>query len=165
MRDTDATRFANTWKRVGTVEAGSAVWELSTLAVDPDIQKQGLSRYLMEMVEGEAKRQFKTENDELQRKGEPLLGRLMMIIVTIKQKNFDLYSRRGFVQDYETSYPAGYMVCCSRFMLHELTDVPTGKRRRLHGGQHVQGTRSVVKLALTPGLKTLVIKSTEATKG
>lgn len=48
---TQEQKWANTWKRFGLLEPGTAAWELSTMAVDPNSQKQGLAGYLMKLVD------------------------------------------------------------------------------------------------------------------
>lgn len=98
---------ANTWKRFGSVPSGTAAWELSTMAVDPRLQRQGLAGYLMELAEDEIKGRFKAVADEAH--GDARATRLLTMITTIKQRNFDFYSRKGFVEDYETQYEKGWL--------------------------------------------------------
>lgn len=102
----DETRRSNTWKRFGLVPAGTAAWELSTMAVDPNLQRQGLARYLMKLTEDEIKRRFKAVVDEAKENEKPT--RLLTMITTIKERNLDFYRRRGFKEDYETRYEAGW---------------------------------------------------------
>lgn len=102
----DDTARANTWKRFGPVPDGTAAWELSTMAVDPSLQRQGLAGYLMKLTEDEIRRRFTALAAEDGNNVKPT--RLLTMITTIKERNFEFYRRRGFVEDYETKYGPGW---------------------------------------------------------
>lgn len=103
----EATARANTWKRFGPVPDGTSAWELSTMAVDPSLQRQGLAGYLMRITEDEIKRRFNALAAG-EAEGEKRPTRLVTMITTIKERNFEFYSRRGFVEDYEMRYEKGW---------------------------------------------------------
>lgn len=93
----------NTFTRFGAVADGTEMWELSTMAVDPGLQRQGLAGYLMRITEAEVKRQFIAGNDAGEQR------KLVMALTTLKQVNEPFYTRRGFVKDYEVEYPVGHI--------------------------------------------------------
>jgi GNAT superfamily N-acetyltransferase len=84
--------------RSGASEPNTEGWELSSMAVDPTLQRQGLAGLLMDLVEGEVKRRFLVARDEGGKAG---VG-LVMLLTTIKEINWGFYSRRGYAADYET---------------------------------------------------------------
>lgn len=103
----DATARENTWKRFGPVPEGTVAWELSTMAVDPELQRQGLAGYLMRLTEEEIKRRFRVVVEEAADDANSV--QLLTMITTIKERNFEFYARRGFVEDYETRYEKGWL--------------------------------------------------------
>lgn len=80
-------------------------WELSLMAVDTSLQRQGLAGLLMNLVEGEVKRRFVLSRAE---RGLPDL-RLVMLLTTVKEINWDFYVRRGYQLDYETFHGPGWI--------------------------------------------------------
>jgi GNAT superfamily N-acetyltransferase len=84
--------------RSGASEPDTEGWELSSMAVDPALQRQGLAGLLMDLVEAEVKRRFLVARAE---RNEPDVG-LVMLLTTIKEINGGFYSRRGYGADYET---------------------------------------------------------------
>jgi GNAT superfamily N-acetyltransferase len=84
--------------RSGAGEANPEGWELSSMAVDPALQRQGLAGLLMDLVEGEVKRRFLVARAEGGKAG---VG-LVMLLTTIKEINGGFYARRGYGADYET---------------------------------------------------------------
>jgi GNAT superfamily N-acetyltransferase len=93
----------NTWTRFGPLEPDGDAWELSTMAVDPSMQRQGLAAYLMRLAEDEIKRKW------IEERGRDSGRRLRVMITTIKQVNHAFYSKRGFTMDYEVSYEKGHL--------------------------------------------------------
>jgi len=94
---------ANTFKRFGLVADGTEAWELSTMAVDPGLQRQGLAGYLMKLTEDEIKRSFKATH------GGHDKMKLLILLTTIKEINEEFYAKRGFTLDYEVVYPIGHL--------------------------------------------------------
>jgi GNAT superfamily N-acetyltransferase len=84
--------------RSGPAEPDTEGWELSSMAVDPALQRQGLAGLLMDLVEGEVRRRFLVARAEGGKAG---VG-LVMLLTTIKEINWGFYSRRGYAADYET---------------------------------------------------------------
>jgi len=104
--DRDSRRAA-TWKRFGPVPHEAAAWELSTMAVDPDVHKQGIASYLMKLVEDEMRSRYRAILEEASEDEKP--NRLWTLITTIKERHFDFYSRRNFVIDEEKRYEKGWL--------------------------------------------------------
>lgn len=100
------TARANTWRRYGPVPAGTIAYELSTMAIDPKQQRQGIAGFLMKLCEDEMKRRFKLLADEAEDDAKPT--QLLEMLTSVKEKNMAFYARRGFVMDYETAYPKGW---------------------------------------------------------
>ena len=92
-----------TFVRLGPVAPDVEAWELSTMAVDVKLQRQGLASYLMKLVEDEMKRRFLADCSD------PSSKQLRQMITTIKEKNEPFYLRRGFAKDYEMFYEKGHM--------------------------------------------------------
>lgn len=90
--------------RTGPSQPNTEGWELSSMAVDPSLQRQGLAGLLMELVEAEVKRRFMLARAE---RGMPDLG-LVMLLSTIKDINWDFYVRRKYRPDYETFQGPGW---------------------------------------------------------
>ncbi|KAL1582038.1 hypothetical protein WHR41_09463 [Cladosporium halotolerans] len=84
--------------RTGILEPSTEGWELSTMAVDPSLQRQGLAGLLVKLVEGEVKRRFVLERAE---KG-TLRLQLVILLSTVKEINLAFYIRRLYHADYET---------------------------------------------------------------
>ena len=91
--------------RIGASEPNTEGFELSSMAVSPSLQRQGLAGFLMTLVEEEVKRRFLITRAET---GPPDLG-LVMLLTTIKQINAEFYTRRGYSLDYETVHEAGFL--------------------------------------------------------
>jgi GNAT superfamily N-acetyltransferase len=91
--------------RSGVFGPQSEGWELSLMAVDPSSQRQGLASLLMNLVEGELKRRFVLDRAE---RGLPDL-KLVMLLTTCKEVNWDFYVRRGYQLDYETYFGPGWL--------------------------------------------------------
>ena len=91
--------------RIGASEPNTLGFELSSMAVSPSLQRQGLAGFLMTLVEEEVKRRFLITRAET---GPPDLG-LVMLLTTIKQINAEFYTRRGYSLDYETVHEAGFL--------------------------------------------------------
>jgi GNAT superfamily N-acetyltransferase len=89
------------WKRLAPVPEGKVAWELSTMAVDSMAQRQGLAGYLMKLAEDEVRRRYKASDGTSEKQ-------LILVITTIKERNGQFYSRRGFTKDYEIWYEKGY---------------------------------------------------------
>jgi GNAT superfamily N-acetyltransferase len=95
----------STFTRSGVFGPHSEGWELSLMAVDPSLQRQGLAGLLMKLVEGEVKRRFVLDRAE---RGLPDL-KLVMLLTTLKEINWDFYVRRGYQLDYETYHGPGWL--------------------------------------------------------
>ena len=91
--------------RSGVFGPDSEGWELSLMAVDPSLQRQGLAGLLMNLVESEVKRRFVLERAE---RGLPDL-KLVMLLTTVKEINWNFYVRRGYQLDYETFHGPGWL--------------------------------------------------------
>lgn len=91
--------------RTGASEPNTEGFELSSMAVSPSLQRQGLAGLLMELVEEEVKRRFLISRAET---GPPDLG-LVMLLTTVKEINFEFYSRRNYEADYETFHGPGFL--------------------------------------------------------
>ncbi|KAK5165689.1 uncharacterized protein LTR77_008611 [Saxophila tyrrhenica] len=110
---------ANTFKRFGLVDDDTEAWELSTLAVDPQLRRQGLAGHLMRMREAEVKRRFVVG---MEKGGK---AKLRMLLTTIKEVSGAFHLGRGFKVDYEVRYPEGHMGAPSGFtVVHMSKDVP-----------------------------------------
>lgn len=90
--------------RTGPSQPDTEGWELSSMAVDPSLQRQGLAGLLMDLVDGEVKRRFLLFREE---QGRPEL-RLVMLLTTVKEINGQFYARRGWRADYETFQGPGW---------------------------------------------------------
>lgn len=90
--------------RTGPSQPNTEGWELSSMAVDPSLQRQGLAGLLMDLVDTEVKRRFILAREE---SGKPEL-RLVMLLTTIKEINGQFYARRGWQADYETFHGPGW---------------------------------------------------------
>lgn len=91
--------------RTGPSEPNTEGFELSSMAVSPSLQRQGLAGLLMELVEAEVKRRFLISRAET---GPPDLG-LVMLLTTVKEINHNFYSRRSYQADYETFHGPGFL--------------------------------------------------------
>lgn len=94
-------RKDSTWLRLEPIPDGKEAWELSTMAVDPSLQRQGLASYLMRVTEEEVKRRF--TSDVASKEGK----KLVLVITTVKERNEAFYMRKEFKRDYEIWYPPG----------------------------------------------------------
>lgn len=92
------------FRRSGTFKPKAEGWELSLMAVDPKLQRQGLASLLMKLVEDELKRRFLLTRAE---KGLPNL-KLVLLLTTVKEVNWVYYVRRGYSLDYETVHEPGW---------------------------------------------------------
>ncbi|KAK3726125.1 hypothetical protein LTR37_000273 [Vermiconidia calcicola] len=93
--DVEIPKTRSMWKRVGAVPEGTEAWELSTMAVDPKLQRRGLAGYLMKITEDEIKRRFQAMH------GVGSQMRLVLMLTTVKEIHFAFYAKRGFKKDYE----------------------------------------------------------------
>ena len=100
----------NPWSRHGPVPPDAEAWELSTMAVDPKLQRKGIAKYLMELTEAEIKRTFRRRVEKLKGRGEDPPKRLVMMITTVWEVNGAFYSKRGYRENYETFHPPGTYV-------------------------------------------------------
>lgn len=91
--------------RTGASEPNTEGWELSTMAVSPSLQRQGLAGLLMNLVEAEVKRRFLPAKAE---GAAPDVG-LVMLLTTVKEINWDFYTRRHYRADYETFHGPGWL--------------------------------------------------------
>ncbi|KAM0709542.1 hypothetical protein Q7P35_003581 [Cladosporium inversicolor] len=91
--------------RTGAGEVNTEGFELSSMAVSPSIQRQGLAGLLMNLVEEEVKRRFLITRTET---GPPDLG-LVMLLTTVKEINCEFYTRRDYRADYETFHGPGFL--------------------------------------------------------
>ena len=91
--------------RTGASEPNTEGFELSSMAVSPSLQRQGLAGLLMKLVEEEVKRRFLITRAET---GPPGLG-LVMLLTTVKEINEEFYRRRGYRADYETFHGPGFL--------------------------------------------------------
>ena len=91
--------------RTGAGEPNTEGFELSSMAVSPSIQRQGLAGLLMNLVESEVKRRFLISRAET---GPPDLG-LVMLLTTVKEINCEFYTRRDYKADYETFHGPGFL--------------------------------------------------------
>jgi GNAT superfamily N-acetyltransferase len=91
--------------RIGASAPNTEGFELSSMAVSPSIQRQGLAGLLMALVVEEVKRRFLITRAA---SGPPDLG-LVMLLTTVKEINTAFYTRRGYQIDYETSHEAGFL--------------------------------------------------------
>lgn len=91
--------------RTGASEPNTEGFELSSMAVSPSLQRQGVAGLLMELVEGEVKRRFLVSRAET---GPPDLG-LVMLLTTVKEINHAFYARRNYQVDYETFHGPGFL--------------------------------------------------------
>lgn len=76
----------------------------------------------MNLVESEVKRRFVLDRAE---RGLPDL-RLVMLLTTVKEINWDFYVRRGYQLDYEKFYEPGWLGSCTGFTvvhMSKLADV------------------------------------------
>jgi GNAT superfamily N-acetyltransferase len=89
--------------RTGASEPNTEGFELSSMAVSPSLQRQGVAGLLMELVEEEVKRRFLISRAET---GPPDLG-LVMLLTTVKEINHQFYARRNYQVDYETFHDPG----------------------------------------------------------
>jgi len=87
--------------RYGAESADAEQWELSTMAVDPSLQRQGLAAWLMRMVEAEIKRRWDATSSR--KEG------LVLLLTTLKEINGEFYAKRGFGVDYEKRFPPGWL--------------------------------------------------------
>ena len=69
---------------------------LSTMAVRDDVQRQGHAGYLMQVTEDEVRRRFIASGVSERE--------LILVITTVKERNFEFYSRKGYTLDYEIFY-------------------------------------------------------------
>jgi GNAT superfamily N-acetyltransferase len=89
------------WKRWVPIAEGKEAWELSTMAVAKDIQGQGLAGYLMKITEEGVRRCSLASS---------VPGKqLILVITTVKERNFGFYSRKGYTMDYEMFYDKGHI--------------------------------------------------------
>jgi GNAT superfamily N-acetyltransferase len=91
--------------RTGASEPNTEGWELSSMAVSPSLQRQGLAGLLMGLVEAEVKRWFLLARAKVGRED---IG-LVMLLTTVKEINWDFYTRRGYRADYETFHGPGWL--------------------------------------------------------
>jgi len=91
--------------RTGASDPNAEGFELSSMAVLPSLQRQGLAGLLMSLVETEVKRRFLVTRAET---GPPDLG-LIMLLTTVKEINWVFYTRRGYQADYETFHGPGWL--------------------------------------------------------
>jgi GNAT superfamily N-acetyltransferase len=103
-----AKSVVGTFTRVGLSTEHAIEWELATMAVDPLFQQQGVAELLMSMVEGEIKRQLRSEGREEGRAPK-------MLLTTIKEVNGKFYAGKGYAEDYETWYGPGWLGSKSGF--------------------------------------------------
>lgn len=95
----------NAFIRTGAAEPNTEGWELSSMAVSPSLQRQGLAGLLMNLVEAEVKRRFLLAKAE---GAVPDVG-LVMLLTTVKEINWDFYTRRQYQADYETFHEPGFL--------------------------------------------------------
>ena len=95
----------STFTRTGASEPNTEGFELSSMAVSPSLQRQGLAALLMQLVEAEVTRRFLIARAET---GPPDLG-LVMLLTTVKEINWEFYKRRGYSDDYETVHGPGWL--------------------------------------------------------
>lgn len=88
------------WKRYAPIAEGKEAWELSTMAVDVTLQRQGLAGYLMKITEDEVKKRYRASGDSGKQ--------LILVITTVKERMFEFYLKRGFKWDYENFYEQGH---------------------------------------------------------
>jgi GNAT superfamily N-acetyltransferase len=91
--------------RTGASEPNTEGFELSSMAVSPSLQRQGLAGLLMNLVEAEVKRRFLVTRAKT---GPQDLG-LIMLLTTVKEINWEFYTRRGYRADYETFHGPGWL--------------------------------------------------------
>jgi GNAT superfamily N-acetyltransferase len=103
--------------RIGASEPNTEGFELSSMAVSPSLQRQGLAGFLMTLVEEEVKRRFLIARADT---GPPDLG-LVMLLTTVKEINSKFYTRRGYSLDYETSHEAGFLGSESGFSVAHMS--------------------------------------------
>jgi GNAT superfamily N-acetyltransferase len=115
--DSMLQREENTWKRFGPLPENTDVWELSMMAVDPVLQRQGLAGQLMTLVEKEVMRRFEVE------RGESSGTRLLMYCTTIKEVNGAFYLRRGFEIKYEVHFDRGHLDSSTGFTVAHMSKV------------------------------------------
>ena len=106
----DGLGEGSAFKRHGPVPPNSEAWELSTMAVDPELQGRGLAGLLMKWTEDEVKRTFKTSLRETHDAGNAGPTQLIMMLTTVREINERFYTKRGFMKDYETWHEKGYLV-------------------------------------------------------
>ena len=89
------------WMRWAAIDESKEAWELSTMAVAEDVQRQGLAGYLMNITEDEVRRRFIASS---------ISGKqLTLVITTVKERNFAFYSNKGYTMDYEMAYDKGHI--------------------------------------------------------
>ena len=98
-----------TWTRLAPIDEGKEAWELSTMAVDPALQRQGLAGFLMRLTEEEVKRRVKAAGGAAEGK------ELVLVIASGKERNEEFYARRGFSKDYEIWYDKGHIGSVKEF--------------------------------------------------
>jgi GNAT superfamily N-acetyltransferase len=103
-----AKSIVGTFTRMNPSKESAIEWELATMAVDPLFQRQGVAELLMSMVEGEIKRQLRSEWGEGGKAPK-------MLLTTIKEVNGKFYAGKGYVVDYETWHGPGWLGSKSGF--------------------------------------------------
>lgn len=98
--------------RYGAQSEDSEQWELSTMAVDPSLQRQGLAVWLMGMVEEEIRRRWEERGEK---KG------LVLLLTTLKEINGEFYAKRGYVVDYEKKFPPGWLQSVDGFSVAHMS--------------------------------------------
>lgn len=101
----------STFTRTGTSAPDTEGWELALMAVDPSLQRKGVAGLLIGLVEREVKRRFLLAKAQSEMPGR----KLVMLLSTIKEVNFEFYTRRGYEFDYETFHEPGWLASPTGF--------------------------------------------------
>lgn len=102
------------WARTIPREDDADEWELKLMAVNPDVQKQGVAGYMLKLVEEEIVKRSQADLD--QRKGvsnerhtdtDVTLKRVRMVLCTPREMLGSFYAKRGYHKDYEVERGEG----------------------------------------------------------
>lgn len=118
--EVDQVAGRNIFSRVKAPGQGAGeYWELKIMGVDPSIQRQGLAGRLMKLCEDQIRRVASTSQSSERSNGVDAVDgsyvgtriqeqpALYMVLTTVTESNYEFYSRRGYIKDYETYHPPG----------------------------------------------------------
>lgn len=109
---TDSTsEFIRNFKHIDVADLVANVerWELTLMAVDPSIQRQGLAGKLMGLAEKEIRRRTKVAGHEVQ-----------IVLTTAKAHNEHFYTKRGYITTGEKEVEKGTFESITGFTVLEM---------------------------------------------